>query len=54
MELKYVGPHKKVEIAETGQTVERNGVVEVTGDLAQNLLKQGWERVDKPNKKEDE
>lgn len=32
----------------TRTLTDDQGQVEVTGDVAKNLLEQGWERVDKP------
>ena len=39
--LRYDGPHVDVEIAETGQLVERGDTVTVDAKLAEGLLEQG-------------
>lgn len=46
MKVRYVGPYSSIQIAATGQTVERGGTVEVHRDLARTLTKQSvWEKV---------
>lgn len=53
MRLKYVGPFEGVEIPALGVTVAQGEELEVTGDVAQELLKRDdWERTDKPTKGE--
>ncbi len=54
MKIRYVGPHKQVEIAATGQVCPQGEPVEVKADLARSLLKQAsWEKV-KPEPKPDQ
>ncbi|GEM_PF-3930669 len=46
MKIRYVGPHSVVEIAATGQTVERGGTVDVDDDVAEALcLQDCWQQV---------
>lgn len=51
--LRYVGPSDEVQIAATGQIVQRGHQVEVEDDeLAKALLEQDvWERVTTPKEK---
>lgn len=53
MRLKYVGEFEAVDIPALEVTVARGEELEVTGDVAQELLKrEDWERMDKPQKGE--
>lgn len=54
MKLRYVGPHDEIEIAATRQIVAQGDTVEVTGEVAKSLIKQGWKRVDKAETEKDE
>lgn len=45
MKIRYPGPHVKVEIAATGETVAAGDTVDVDGDLAKRLIAQGWVKV---------
>lgn len=46
MKIRYVGPHVQVQIAATGQTVDRGETVDVEPDVAKALLKQSsWKKV---------
>lgn len=53
MRIRYVGPHKTVEIAATGQTCDRGKTVDVPADLARQLCKQAsWKKAPTRKKKE--
>lgn len=53
MKIRYVGPHTKVEIVATGQTVERDQVVDVDTDVAKALLEQDtWKKATTKKTKE--
>lgn len=53
MKLRYVGEFEAVDIPALGVTVPRGDELEVTGDVAAELLKRDdWVRVDKPKAKE--
>lgn len=53
MRLRYIGEHEGIEIPALGVVVAQGEEFEVTGDIAQELLKRGdWERLDKPTKGE--
>lgn len=55
MKIRYVGPHESVEIAATGQTVERGGTVDVHQTLARQLVKQAaWEKASVKNEEKKE
>lgn len=46
MRVRYVGPHKTVEIAATRQTCDRGQTVDVPADVARQLVKQAaWKKV---------
>lgn len=56
MKVKYTGPSAEVEIAATGDVVERGNTVEVSDELGKSLCEQDiWEKVSTkaPEKKED-
>lgn len=42
MKLTYPGPHAHVLVAAIPAQVERGGTLEVDGDLAAQLIEQGW------------
>lgn len=55
MRVRYVGPHKTVEIAATGQTCERGKTVDVPADIGRELVKQAsWKKATPPKKKKKE
>ena len=46
MKIRYTGPFPTVQIAATGQTVERGASVDVDTAVARELLKQAtWKKV---------
>lgn len=55
MKLKYTGPFEGVEIPVLGIVVARGESAEITGDVAEELLKRDdWTRVDRPKTSEKE
>lgn len=54
MKIRYVGPHKTVEIAATRQTCDRGQTVNVPADVARELVKQAsWKKVSTKKKTEE-
>lgn len=46
MQIRYVGPHKSIEIAATRQVVARGDTVDVDQKVARQLVKQAaWEKA---------
>ena len=53
MKLKYEGPIKAIQIAATGQTVERGETVEVAAAVGRELAKQSvWKKLEPKKEKE--
>ncbi len=53
MKLKYEGPSAAVQIAATGQTVERGETVEVAAAVGRELVKQDiWKKIEPKKEKE--
>lgn len=54
MQIRYVGPSDHVQIAATGQVVERGKTVEVSAELGKALAKQEyWKTVTKTKKEKE-
>lgn len=53
MKIKYVGPSAEVEIAATGQSVERGGSVDVPDDIGKSLCEQDTWEADKATKRKE-
>ena len=53
MKIRYRGPHDQVEIAATGQIVDRGGTVDVDDEIAAALCEQDcWQPVKAKRKDE--
>ncbi len=53
MKLKYQGPFASVQIAATGQTVERGETIDVPAAVGRELAKQDtWKKIEPKKEKE--